>query len=101
MSITFYAPSFLDNSTTFPDRKGRKRPTGNLSGMIFTRRFSKTGGRKITAERGVIPFSWKEDTQAAKVEALAKAIEGMQELPDLDENPPITWIPQTVKEQLT
>jgi hypothetical protein len=56
---------------------------------------------KIRAERGLISFSWKEDTQEAKAAALAKVIEGMEELPELDENPPLSWIPAIVKQKET
>lgn len=99
MSITFYAPTFLDESLTRPDKRGDQRPTGRLSGMVFTRRFSKRGA-KFKADRGVVSFSWKEDTPEAKTAALVKVIEGMEELPELDDNPPLNWIPKTIKERL-
>lgn len=99
-TITFYAPTFLDESMTRPDRKGVQTPTGKLSGMLITRRFSKRG-KKISATRGLVSFSWGEDTQEAKIAALSKAIEGMDELPELDTNPPLNWIPATVKEKLS
>lgn len=97
-AVTFYAPTFLDESMTFPDKRGLRRPTGKLSGFVITRRFSKKGS-KFRAERGLVPFSWGRDTPKAKITALAKAIEGMEELPGLDENPPLNWIPETVKEK--
>ena len=100
MSITFYAPNFIDESMTPLDKRGHQEPTGKRSGMIFTRTFSKTRTGKIKAERGVKSFSWEENTQEAKVDALARAIEGMEELPELESNPPLNWIPQTVKERL-
>jgi hypothetical protein len=95
----YYAPTFLDESLTFPDKKGQQRATGRLSGMVFTRKFFKTKKGKIRAERGLISFSWKEDTQEAKAAALAKVIEGMEELPELDKNPPLSWIPTIVKQK--
>ncbi len=100
MALTFYAPTFLDESRTYPDKNGNSRNTGIMRGMIFTRTFKRRGS-KIVAERGLIPFSWKEDTQEAKVEALAKAIEGMEEMAELDDNPNIGWIPKTIKERLS
>jgi hypothetical protein len=100
--LTYYAPTFIDESMTLPDKRGNQRPTGRLSGMVFTRRFSRTRGGRIKAERGVISFSWKEDTQEAKAAALAKVIEGMEgELPELDSNPPTNFIPAIVKEKLS
>jgi hypothetical protein len=99
--LTFYAPTFLDESMTHPGKRGHQRPTGKLSGMVFTRRFFRKGNGKIKAERGLVSFSWDQDTQEAKVNALAKAIKGMEELPDLDKNPPLNWIPPIVKEKLT
>lgn len=100
MAITYYAPTFLDESMTLPDKRGHSRPTGRLSGFVFTRRFSRRGPRKIVAEIGLVPFSWNEDSQEAKVAALSKVIEGMKELPELDNNPPLDWIPQSVKQEL-
>jgi hypothetical protein len=101
-AITFYAPTFIDESMTHPDRRGHQKPTGRLSGMLFTRRFSTTRGGKIRAERGIVSFSWNEDTQEAKAAALEKAIEGMEgELPELDSNPPTNFIPAIVKEKLS
>lgn len=70
----FYAPTFIDESMTLPDKKGRSRPTGRLSGMVFARKFSRRKGGGVKAERIMISFSWNEDTQEAKTEALAKAI---------------------------
>ena len=51
------------------------------------------------AERIVISFSWRKNTEKAKAAALAKAIKGMEELPELDNNPPLNWIPPFVKEK--
>lgn len=99
MQQTFYAPTFLDESRTYPDRRGNTSPTGNLRGMVFARRFSKTKAGKIKSERMLIPFSWEEDTQEAKAAALAKVIEGMEELPGLEKNPPLNWIPDFIKER--
>lgn len=97
--ITFYAPTIIDESWTYPDKRGRQKQTGKLSGFIFTRRFSRRGTR-IRAERGLVPFSWAEDTMEAKAAAIAKAIHGMEELDGLDENPPLNWIPPIVKVRL-
>lgn len=97
--LTYYAPSFLDESMSHPDKRGNQRRTGRLSGMLFTRSFSRRGS-KIRAKRGIVSFSWDEDTQEAKVAALAKAIEGMEELPELDSNPPLNWVPSFIKEKL-
>lgn len=99
-ALTFYAPTFFDESLTRPDKHGHQKPTGRLSGMIMTRKFSVTRAGGIKAERDLISFSWNEDTQEAKANALAKAIEGMEELPGLDDNPPLNWIPSLVKEKL-
>lgn len=98
----YYAPTFLDESLTFPDKKGHQRATGRLSGMVFTRKFFKTKKGKVRAERGLISFSWDRDTPEAKAAALAKVIEGMDgELPELDSNPPLNWIPTIVKQKET
>ena len=96
---TFYAPTFLDESRTHPDKAGNTRSTGRLSGMLMTRRFYRRG-KKIVAERGVVPFAWNQDTQEAKVEALKKVITGMEELPGLDENPSLDWVPSFIKQEL-
>lgn len=48
----------------------------------------------------MMSVSWTEDTPEAKAKALTKAIAGMDELPELDRNPPTNWIPKTVKEKL-
>lgn len=100
-ALTFYAPTFIDESMTRPDKRGRQEPTGNLRGMVFTRKFSRTRAGKIKAERGIVSFSWDEDTQDAKVAALAKAIDGMEELPELENNPPTGWVPSFIKERLS
>lgn len=100
MSITFYAPTFLDFSLTRPDRRGCQEPTGDLNGMVFARTFYKKG-KSIRARRNLISFSWEADTPDAKADALAKVVEGMEELPELDKNPALNWIPQTVKERLS
>lgn len=98
--LTFYAPTFLDFSMTYPDKKGNCRSTGNLEGMILSRTFKRRRNGKIVGQREIRPFSWKEDTQAAKIAALAKAIEGMEELSELDDNPREEWVPAIVKERL-
>lgn len=98
-SLTFYAPTFIDMSMKQPDKRGVQKPTGDLSGLIVTRTFT-SKGRNIKASRGMIPFSWKKDATAAKAEALARAIEGMEELAELDNNPSLNWIPSIVKEKL-
>lgn len=98
MNKTFYAPTYLDESMSYPDKRGNQHPTGRLSGMVFIRKFSKTRSGRWKAERTIISFSWKEDTQKAKAAALAKAIEGMEELPELDGNPPLNWIPPALKQ---
>ena len=98
--LSFYAPTFIDESLTMPDKKGRQEPTGRLSGILIGRQFSKSRSGRIKASRIVKSFSWDEDTQEAKVEALAKAIDGMEELPELENNPPISWIPDLVKQAL-
>ncbi len=100
-TVTLYAPTFLDMSMTRPDKRGNQRPTGDLSGMVFARTFSTMRGCRIRASRNVISFSWNEDTADAKAVALAKVIEGMDEHSGLDSNPPLNWIPQTVKEKLS
>lgn len=100
-SLTFYAPTFIDESLTRRDRKGCQKPTGNLSGMVFTRRFSMDRRGRVKAVRGLVSFSWGEDTQAAKAAALAKVIDGMEELPELENNPPIGWVPSFIKEKLS
>lgn len=99
MQFYYYAPTFIDESLTRPDRGGNQYPTGRLSGMVFGRKFFTTKTGKVRAERVMISFSWGEDTPEAKVTALAKAIEGMEELPELDKNPPLTWIPSFIKEK--
>lgn len=93
---TYYAPTFLDESRTHPNRKGVSLPTGILKGIIFTRSFSKTPKGKIKGERGIIFFSWGKDTKEAKAAALKKAIDGMEELERLDENPALDWIPKSL-----
>lgn len=98
--LTYYASTFLDESLSSRDKRGNQHRTGRLSGMIFTRRYFKKG-TKIKSERGLITFSWDEDTQEAKAAALAKAITGMEELPGLDENPPLNWVPPSIKERLS
>jgi hypothetical protein len=95
----YYAPTFIDESMTQPDRRGNQYPTGRLSGVVIGRKFFKSRAGKIRAERMVISFSWKKDTQEAKAEALAKVIEGMEELPELEKNPPLNWIPQIVRDK--
>jgi hypothetical protein len=94
---TYYAPTFIDESRTHPDKKGNSRPTGKLKGFVMTRRFSLTPKGKIRAERGVVPFQWSEDTEEAKAEALSKVIEGMEEISELDANPPLIFIPQNIQ----
>ena len=96
----YYAPTFLDESRTYPDKKGNSRPTGKLRGMIMTRRFFLASNNKIKAERGMVPFSWKEDTAKSKAEALEKVIKDMQEMSELDNNPPLDFIPERVKKLL-
>ena len=39
MQRCYYAPTFLDESLSFPDRRGNQQKTGKLSGMVFVRRF--------------------------------------------------------------
>lgn len=100
-SITFYAPTCIDMSMTFPDKRGVQKPTGDLSALIFTRTFTSTGkGNNIKASRGIVSISWKKDKPEAKAEAFAKAVHGLEELEGLDRNPPVSWIPQIVKEKL-
>lgn len=94
---TYYAPSFIDESRTYPDKNGNSRPTGKFSGMVMTRRFYVTPTGKIKAERGIVPFSWQEDTKESKATALSDAIKGMEEMPELDENPPLDFIPKGLK----
>lgn len=89
---TFYAPTFIDES-----RSRRGKPTGKLRGFVMTRSFYKGSNGKIKSNRGVIPFSWEEDTDEAKAEALSKVITGKKEMPELDENPPLTWVPTNYK----
>lgn len=68
--------------------------------MVFARRFSVTKTGKVRAEREVISFSWDENTDEAKAAALLKVIEKMDgELPELDENPPLNWIPKFIKDK--
>lgn len=98
--ITFYADMFLDESMTYPDKRGNRRHTGKLSGFIFTRTFKRTRNGKIVVERGIVPFSWAEDTQEAKAAAIEKVITGMEVLPGLDENPPLNWIPSFIRKEL-
>lgn len=93
----FYAPTFMDESMTAPDKRGNQRPTGKLSGFVFARKFTRHKTGRIKAERMLLPFSWKEDTQEAKVAALSRVIDGMTEMEELDGNPPLTWIPDVVK----
>jgi hypothetical protein len=95
----YYAPTFIDESLTRPDRRGEQHSTGRLSGIVIGRKFFKSRAGKIRAERMVISFSWEQDTQEAKAEALAKVIEGMEEMPELDNNPPLSWIPAIVKQK--
>lgn len=92
---TFYAPTFIDESIN-----SRGKPTGKLSGLIMTRSFFRTGSGKIKVSRGVIPFHWSEDTEEAKGSALQEAIKGMKEMAELDENPPLTFIPKSLEESL-
>lgn len=99
--LTYYAPTFIDESLSRPDRGGNQRATGRLSGIMVIRQFFKKRD-KIIAKRGIVSFSWEEDTQEAKAAALAKTIEGMEgELPELANNPPISFIPAIVKEKLS
>ena len=100
MQLRYYASTFLDESLSFPDKRGNQHKTGKLSGMVFARRFSVTKVGKVKADRELISFSWNEDTDEAKASALAKVIEGMDgELPELDNNPPLNWIPKFIKEK--
>jgi hypothetical protein len=85
---TYYAPTFIDNSISF-----RGKPTGRLSGFVLTRSFYRTGAGKIKATRGVVPFAWSEDTDEAKANALQIAIRGLEEMAELDGNPPLHAIP--------
>ncbi len=97
---TYYAPTFLDESLSRPDRRGNQHATGRLSGCVFARKFSFTKKRTVRAERIVIFFSWDADTQEAKAEALAKVIEYMDgELPELERNPPLNWVPDFIKQE--
>ncbi len=100
MKNCFYASTFIDESLSPPDRSGKQVSTGRLKGFVFGRKFYKTKTGKIKAERIIIPFSWNEDTEEAKAAALTKAIEGMVELPELDKNPPLNYIPSFIKEKL-
>lgn len=63
---TYYSPVFLDESRTYPDKRGNSRPTGKLHGFIMARRFFVTPKGKIKAERFIVSFSWNEDTYEAK-----------------------------------
>lgn len=90
---TYYAPSFIDQSRTYPNKNGKSKSTGILSGMIMTRRFVKTPKGNWKGIRGIVPFSWSPDTEEAKAKSLKKAIKDMQEMAELDSNPPIDWIP--------
>ncbi len=101
MQRCYYAPTFLDESLSFPDRRGNQHKTGRLSGVVFARRFFISKAGKVRSERELISFAWKEDTQDAKAAALAKVIEKMDgELPGLDDNPPTNWIPEFIKQEL-
>ncbi|MES2216649.1 MAG: hypothetical protein V4481_05145 [Patescibacteria group bacterium] len=98
---TYYAPTFIDESRTLPNRQGNSKPTGNLRGMVFTRTFYKTKTGKITSKRGIIPFKWVEDTEESKAEALENALIGLEEMRELDANPPLTFVPDILKNNLT
>ena len=97
--LSYYAPTFLDESLSHPDKKGQQYATGRRSGMIFVRTFSKSRSG-FKARRLVISFSWDDDSAEAKATALAKVIDGMEEMPELDKNPPLNWIPKFIKEKL-
>lgn len=97
---TYYSPTFLDESLTYPNKKGESRPTGKLRGFVFTRSFYKTLSGKIKATRSILPFSWEEDTDESKGRALEKVVEGMEELEGLEKNPSLDWIPKQVRELL-
>lgn len=89
---TYYASTFIDQSRTYPDKRGNSKPTGRLSGFLMTRSFYMQGGKRRSS-KGIKPFSWSEDTEEAKADALAQAINGMEEMPELDSNPPLDFWP--------
>lgn len=94
---TYYAPTFLDASRTFPDKKGESSKTGNLFGILFIRTFKKMKSGKITATRSLKLFRWDKDNFSSKRKALKEAIKGLTELEEIDDNPPLNFIPEKVK----
>ena len=92
----FYAPTYLNHSLT---SKGKK--TGNLKATIFTRSFrliEDIKGRKyIKTQRGFRFVNWDKDTKKAEAEAILEAIGSMKEMKEIEENPPLDFIPNKIK----
>jgi hypothetical protein len=97
---TFYQPTFLDMSRSY-----RGEPTGVLSATIFTRTFmlieNQKGKRHIDAQRGFLFQSWKKDTLKSKAAAIKLAVRGMKKMKELNDNPPLNFIPNKIEKWLS
>ena len=87
----FYAPTYL------ADRDKQ-------SGTVFTRVFrlieKRNGKRHIEAQHGYRFFSWSKKSKKSEGAALAEAIGSMKEMKGLENNPPITFIPNHIERWL-
>ena len=99
---TFYSPTCIDESRSYPDKKGNSRKTGKLNAFVCTRTFTKTeNSKKVTVKRGLISISWNEDTEDSKAIAFKKALKGLEELAWLEDNRPLAEIPAEVVKLFT
>jgi hypothetical protein len=56
----------------------------------------KDGTKVVKSERGVVSARWQNDEDKPK--AIVEAVKGMTPLKELDENPPLSFIPDELAE---
>ena len=93
----YYGPTFLDESRDLKDKK-----TGRLEATLFTIKYDVTQGAngkvRIEKKKRCRFVAWDKDTLKAKVEAIKLAIEGMEELQEVDDSSCVDFIPSEIKE---
>jgi hypothetical protein len=87
----FYAPTYL----TDRDKK---------SGTVFTRIFrlveKRNGKRHIEAQHNFRFFSWQKNSKKSEATALAATIGDMKEMKEIENNPPLSFIPDRIERWL-
>jgi hypothetical protein len=94
LSKIYYSDVFIDHS-----RSMSGEPTGNNHATIVTRTYwiirRKDGKKIVKSARGVVSARWETDEDKPK--AIVEAVQGMTPLKELDENPPLDFIPGEIE----